>query len=351
MLKSGLPEIIPDTHQDPRWFRQTDSDYIRSWLGIPLFIQGQAIGLLNIDKNEPDYYSAQSIKLATDFATQAAIAIDHARTYHRSERYSALTKALVKVSFSLTETYDLQAQLEIVRQFVVEELSACMFYVGLYDEISDILELRSIYDGDQALPNQILPLSDQANWGLSGWVIKHQQPLVWFCGEQKEKSLAAMGIRPHLSGIPCETCLIYPLQAGGRILGVISIQSDQPYAWDEIEVDTFRALTSQVAVAIQTTLYLCEIQEGQKRLYAAYAASKEIVTALEPGQAVRTIVKQAVATMGAWWASVLLLDTAGSAENLVTVGLDKELDADIYRVLSSSRARQPGWVFQFSFAM
>jgi GAF domain-containing protein/ActR/RegA family two-component response regulator len=331
VLKTGLPEIIPDTHQDPRWFRQTDSDYIRSWLGIPLFIDGQAIGLLNIDKIEPHYYSAQSIKLASDFATQAAIAIDHARTYHRSERYSALTKALVKVSFSLTETYDLQAQLEIVRQFVAAELEARMFYVGLYDEISDVLELRSIYDGDQALPGQTLSLSEQANWGLSGWVIKRQQPLEWFCGEQKEKNLAAIGIRPHLSGVPCETCLIYPLQAGGRILGVISIQSDQPYAWDEIEVDTFRALTSQVSVAIQTTLYLREIQEGQKRLYAAYAASKEIVTALEPGQAVRTIVKQAVASMGAWWASVLLLDTAGSAENLVTVGLDQEQDADIYR--------------------
>ena len=339
VLQCGQPEIIPDTHQDTRWFRQSDSDYIRSWLGIPLFINGQPIGLLNIDKAEPNFYTAHHIKLATDFATQAAIAIDHARTYHRSERYSALTKALVKVSFSLTETYDLQAQLEIVRQFVAAELGARMFYVGLYDEISDTLELRMIYDGAHALPGQTLSLSKQANWGLSGWVVKRQQALEWFCAEQKAHSLLAMGVHPHLNGTPCETCLVYPLQAGGRALGVISIQSDQPYAWDEIEVDTFRALTSQVAVAIQTTLYLREIQEGQKRLYAAYAASKEIVTALDPEQAVRTIVKQAVSSMGAWWASVLLLGTAGSTESLVAVGLDEELDTEAYQ-RSGKLARQ-----------
>ncbi|MGD8625317.1 MAG: ATP-binding protein [Anaerolineae bacterium] len=81
VVESAAPLIIPDTHQDPRWMRRADSSYIRSWLGVPLLVQGRVIGLLNLDKKSPGYYAEHHAAVAVAFANQAAIAMENARLY------------------------------------------------------------------------------------------------------------------------------------------------------------------------------------------------------------------------------------------------------------------------------
>jgi len=95
-------------------------------------------------------------------------------------------------------------------------------------------------------------------------------------------------------------------------------------------LDAFRTLPSLVSVAVQNAQLFDEIQEGQGLLYAAYTASKEITSTLDPAQALESIVQQALVAMGAWWASVLLIDDAGDPEHLVTVGFHKKIKMDGY---------------------
>jgi signal transduction histidine kinase len=55
--------------------------HIRSWLGVPLLSAHGLVGMLTLDKSEPDYYTARHARLAMAFAAQAAVAIQNARLY------------------------------------------------------------------------------------------------------------------------------------------------------------------------------------------------------------------------------------------------------------------------------
>jgi PAS domain S-box-containing protein len=64
--------------------------HIRSWLGVPLILMGQPIGLLAISHDEPGHYTERHVELARTIATQAAIAIENARLYEQAQSAAVL---------------------------------------------------------------------------------------------------------------------------------------------------------------------------------------------------------------------------------------------------------------------
>ena len=327
------PLVVPDAQQDPRYKRvqHPDIPYHRSMICVPLRVREDVIGALTLSNPEVvDIFANEDLELLSTFADQAAIAIENARAFQILERRKVLTEALVKISSKLTETRDLKEQLAAIRQFVTEELVAPMYFVGLYDDLTDMLHFVDATEMGQSVEMPSRSLADPKAWGLAGCVVKTRKHMEFHSNEQKKIGVENLGIHPVEWGTPCETCLIYPLMIAGQVIGVISIQSDKSQAWSDVEVDAFRSLPSLVAVALQNARLFAEIQEGQSLLCAAYGASKEIMSTLDPDQALRSIVEQVLEAMQAQWASVLLVDQAGEPENMVIVGFHKELDINGY---------------------
>lgn len=88
VLRTKRPLIIPDTRTDPNWDNLPKGEYVRSWLGVPLLLQGKRLGLLAIDHSKPNAFSAQDAELVLVFANQVAMAIENARLYDRTQRYA-----------------------------------------------------------------------------------------------------------------------------------------------------------------------------------------------------------------------------------------------------------------------
>jgi PAS domain S-box-containing protein len=95
------PIIIDDVRSDAplaRAYRQVVGEerlrrefgHIRSWLGVPLVLKGQPIGLLAIIHDEPGHYTERHVELARTIANQAAIAIENARLYRRAQSAAVL---------------------------------------------------------------------------------------------------------------------------------------------------------------------------------------------------------------------------------------------------------------------
>ena len=95
VVRRGEPVLIPDVRGDgdlAAAFRETAGEelettfgYIRSWMGVPLIIKEQPIGMLAIDHSEPDYYTQERAELAQAFASQAATAMENARLYEAEQ--------------------------------------------------------------------------------------------------------------------------------------------------------------------------------------------------------------------------------------------------------------------------
>ncbi|MEZ4768589.1 MAG: GAF domain-containing protein [Caldilineales bacterium] len=83
VYRERQPAIVADVMTSHGGFGAAadGSDYIHSWLGVPLIFGDEVIGMLTLDKTEPEFYNEQHASLAGAFASQAAIALENARLF------------------------------------------------------------------------------------------------------------------------------------------------------------------------------------------------------------------------------------------------------------------------------
>jgi PAS domain S-box-containing protein len=85
ILRTQQVHIEPDVQQLEAWGHHRDdiegAHTIRAWLGVPLIVRNDSIGVLTIDKHEPDFYTEEDGETAAAFAAQISTAINNARLY------------------------------------------------------------------------------------------------------------------------------------------------------------------------------------------------------------------------------------------------------------------------------
>jgi len=84
MRETRQPVVVHDAHTDERYERVGDWQTFRSWVGAPLFVRGDLIGYLTIEKTLPGFYDQNAVHLLGDFAHAAVIALENARLYQES---------------------------------------------------------------------------------------------------------------------------------------------------------------------------------------------------------------------------------------------------------------------------
>ncbi|MCB0155841.1 MAG: GAF domain-containing protein [Anaerolineae bacterium] len=96
VVQSHEPIIIPDIKADTDPARMwppapgLPAHGLRAWLGVPLLITQQVIGLMLFGNDRPAFYEPHHAALALAFANQAAIAIENARLYEQAQTLASL---------------------------------------------------------------------------------------------------------------------------------------------------------------------------------------------------------------------------------------------------------------------
>ena len=137
VIQKGIPVIIGDTTADPRWQQLPKTSHIRCWMGVPLTIQGQVIGMLNLSDDEPHQYGEAEARIAAVFSRQAAIAIKNNQLHARLQNIALdLEHQVLGRTGELTEAYDRLQELGLIRakflQDVTQELRGPISNLALY---------------------------------------------------------------------------------------------------------------------------------------------------------------------------------------------------------------------------
>jgi signal transduction histidine kinase/CheY-like chemotaxis protein len=189
-------------------------------MGIPLRIRDRIIGLLNLNKREEAFYSPEDAALVMSFANQAAVSIENARLFRKTEEHNRQLTTLYNISeYMHKNPLSTQAFMEIAGEI---GLSTAFSFVaiGLYDTSQKILNYQGVFG--------FMPLAETA-WSVpvketaSASVIKTGQ--LFF-----EKHL---GIVEHIysNDIICRlkigTLLCFPLKANNKIIGTITLADEK----------------------------------------------------------------------------------------------------------------------------
>jgi len=96
-IETRSATVVDDVAEEFPRFANISGTEIRSWLGVPLVVHGEVIGLLALDSVTPGFFTSKHVRLATALGDHVAVAIQNARLYEQT-RELAMTDSLTGIA-------------------------------------------------------------------------------------------------------------------------------------------------------------------------------------------------------------------------------------------------------------
>ncbi|HEX8918254.1 MAG TPA: PAS domain S-box protein, partial [Chloroflexota bacterium] len=162
------PIIIPDIRNEKRFEMPPGTEYIRSWLAVPMISQEKLIGNLNLHSDVVGCYTANQAALAQTFANQAAIAIENSLGFQEERRRTRIIQALADIANEFAGTQELEHALDKVSHRTYELLNAS--HVAIYLVQNDNSTVR-VVSAAGSYTEQLLSHSFRVGDGITGNII------------------------------------------------------------------------------------------------------------------------------------------------------------------------------------
>lgn len=265
ILDEQTGRIIPDTTQDPTWTWVPTTMHIRSWLAVPLVVNGRTIGLYSLDKAEPNFFNEEHRRLAESLAAQAAVVIETSQLFEKeqlareqAEAQSRQMAALNRVAQAVTSTLDLKTMLEIAARELVLILNARSVGVGLLNEQRSELEIVAYFSVSDEPSAVGLKISMEGNLATQQ-VIQTSQPIL--ITDAQHTPLQDEATRAVMRARNTHCILILPLLARGAVIGTIAPDIDRPdRVFSPEQVQLAQTIANQIAGAIENARLFNETQ-------------------------------------------------------------------------------------------
>jgi K+-sensing histidine kinase KdpD len=205
------------------------------------------------------------------------LAVQQAALLEQTSRRAELLATLNRVSLTLTADMELKEVLQALYRSICEVVPTDSFYVALYDRESGLINFPVFYT-----PRGLIEAgySDiHTTPGLSGEVIIKGKTLYLPDIEEPDVSQAHMIIPADPS--PTRTYLGIPLIVKEQVIGLMSVQSEQPNAYNADQISLLETIASQAAIAVERARLYSELQEELAKHAHAEAALRQRDTILE----------------------------------------------------------------------
>lgn len=232
VMAGGQGVVTTDAQSDPRFSGQDSVVFysLRSIMCSPLMARGSMIGAIYVDNRiKRALFKQQDLDLLNAFASQAAIAIENARLYTRTDQALASRvtelETLTQIDRELNAHLDLERVMDITRKWAVRGTGSRRVWLLLTGE-ANRLENTSADEQEFSLE---VPFVSEA--------LQKKLPSATPPGENEIAQIAI------------------PLIHSGQPLGVIVVERDQ--AFDEASIQFLIRLAARAATAIENiNLYL-----------------------------------------------------------------------------------------------
>lgn len=241
ILETCRPLLIANCDTDPRWTPLPGVAHIRSWLGVPLIVGGEVIGVLNLDSLQPDAFHPEDADLVYALGTQVAAAVWNARRYHEEQQRAARYQALSEVGQAISRL-DLNGVLDVVHEKVAGMMDASVFFIGLYDPEAETVRLAGARERGQREPDIVI----SAQEGITGTVLRTSESIIVM-----DARTTPLPDETVIEGEVPLSLLMIPLVTPDETVGVLSVQSYQPHAYTDDDVMLLKTIAGTVASAIR----------------------------------------------------------------------------------------------------
>jgi len=299
----------------------------RSWLGVPLMVGEQVLGLLGVQNYTTSHaYDEHDRDLLTAIAGPAAIAIQNAHLFEETQRRVQELASLNQLSASIGVEMQPDELGRSVLMQLVTLLPTDAAYVALYDEENDEVEVVADFTKGEFVASLSPP--SKLGKGRTGYIIRNRCPLL-LRGDIRD-ACRSLGIES--SDERARSFVGVPMILDERVIGVLAVQSyTRDDAYDEQHQELLATVAGQVAVAFERIRLLDRTRTALVETEALFRASRAI------GEAASM---QEVVLGAAEIASSLGLSNCSLSIVTVTDSDGLPLRGDLY----AAHAEEEGWV-------
>lgn len=257
VARHGQSVRVPDVRLDKRYVAVRPK--VRSELAVPLEVNGEVRGVINVDSDREDAFSEDDELLLKELAGQAARVIQHTWLYEKIRFKARMFESLVSVSQSINSALNLDDALRAITREACVLMKSRMSSLLLLDDTGQWLDLRASFGaGASYIHKPRLSVEES----LVGVVIRRKKP------QQVENVQTSS--RYQNVGVARQEGLVsllsVPLMFGAHATGVLNVYTDQPYTFSNEEVRILTALAELSALAIEKARLYERIVDVEEQL-------------------------------------------------------------------------------------
>ena len=242
VAQSGKPARVGDVTLDKRYVSVRRD--VRSELAVPLEVQGEVRGVINVDSERVNAFSEDDQELLQELAIQAAKVIHNTWLYEQLRLKVMLFESLSSVSRTINSTLNLDEALRAITKEACELMRARMCSLMLLDESGEWLDLRASFGAGDAYIRKPRLSADES---LIGVVVRRKKPLqVTNVQTDTRYQNVELARRENLVSL-----LSVPLIFAGQCIGALSVYTARPYSFSNEEIKILSALAELSAIAIE----------------------------------------------------------------------------------------------------
>ncbi len=242
VASKGKPARVGDVKSDPRYIMLRPE--VRSELAVPLEVEGEVRGVLNVDSDRTEAFTEDDQELLQGLAEQAARVIQNTWMFEQLRLKARLLESLASVSRTINSTLNLDEALQTVTRVACDLMQAKMCSLMLLDDSREWLDLRACFGaGDDYINKPRL----RVNESLLGSVVRrkksiHVENVQTSAGYQNVEVARREGLFSLLS---------VPLLFRGECIGALNVYTSSPYLYSNEEIRILTAFAELSAIAIE----------------------------------------------------------------------------------------------------
>ena len=257
VAQTGNPVRIGDVTQDKHYVSVRRD--VRSELAVPLEVQGEVRGVINVDSVRVDAFSVDDQELLQELSILAAKVIQNTWLYEQLRLKVMLFESLSSVSRTINSTLNLDEALRVITKEASELMRARMCSLMLLDQSREWLDLRASFGAGDAYINK--PRLSAAE-SLIGVVVRRKKAL----------QVANVQSDTRYQNVELARCeglvslLSVPLIFAGQSIGALSVYTARPYSFSNEEIRILSALAELSAIAIEKARLYERIVDVEEQL-------------------------------------------------------------------------------------
>src|SRR3954462_5842933 len=230
---------------------------IKSLLGVPLLVGGEAIGVLHVGVLRAREFTSGDAELLQLAADRAALAIEHARAFAAERAARERLEHIQAITDAALAHLGLEELLAVLLPRIRTILNADTCAVLLLDEQTNELVARAAVGIEEEVEQGVrIPVGG----GFAGRVAAEKRPVVLDDVDHADV------LNPLLREKGIKSMVGVPLAVGGRVIGVLHVGSLTPRGFGPDDVALLQLAGDRAAIGIEHARLFVSERDARIRL-------------------------------------------------------------------------------------